>query len=93
VFDVVHMGKYVAIERPKRLVFDFSVLTYGSDDATRVTVEIQPLGPLASELTLTHNLGSSTQARLMEEPSRKGWDAMLTTLERELFPRRVGVQL
>jgi hypothetical protein len=29
----------------------------------------------------------------MEEPSRKGWDAMLTTLERELFPRRVGVQL
>jgi uncharacterized protein YndB with AHSA1/START domain len=93
VFDVVHMGKYVEIDRPKRLVFDFSVLTYGSDEPTRVTVEIQPLGPLASELMLTHNLGSSTQSRLMEEPSRKGWDAMLTTLERELFPRRVGVQL
>ena len=93
VFDVVHMGKYVEIDRPRRLVFDFSVLTYGSDDATRVTVEIQPLGPLASELTLTHVLGTSNHARMMEESSRKGWDSMLTTLERELFPRRVGVQL
>ena len=93
VFDVVHMGKYVEIDRPKRLVFDFSVLTYGSDDATRVTVEVAPLGPLASELTLTHNLGNSNHAKSMEETTRKGWDAMLTTLERELFPRRVGVQL
>ncbi|MDB5883788.1 MAG: ATPase [Ramlibacter sp.] len=93
VFDVVHMGKYVEILRPKKLVFDFSVLTYGSEDQTRVTVEIVPLGPLASELTVTHNLGSSNQARMMEEPSRKGWDAMLANLERELFPRRVGVQL
>jgi len=93
VFDVVHMGKYVEIQRPKRLVFDFSVLTYGSDDSTRVTVEVQPLGPLASELTVTHNLGSSSHAKMMEEPSRKGWDAMLSNLERELFPRRVGVQL
>jgi hypothetical protein len=29
----------------------------------------------------------------MEEGSRKGWTNMLATLERELFPRRVGVHL
>jgi uncharacterized protein YndB with AHSA1/START domain len=93
VFDVVHLGKYIEIDRPHRLVFDFSVLTYGSDEPTRVTVEVQPLGPLASEVTLSHQLGHSQQARMMEEPSRKGWDAMLATMERELFPRRVGIQL
>lgn len=93
VFDVVHMGKYVELERPKRLVFDFSVLTYGSDDATRVTVEVQPLGPLASELTISHNLGHSGHARQMEDTTRKGWDSMLVLLERELFPRRVGIQI
>jgi uncharacterized protein YndB with AHSA1/START domain len=92
VFDVVHMGKYVEIQRPRKLVFDFSVLAYG-DETTRVTVELQSLGPMASELTLTHEMGDSGHARTMEEPTRKGWTAMLAILERELFPRRVGVQL
>jgi Uncharacterized conserved protein len=93
VFDVVHMGKYLQIDRPKRLVFEFSVLTFGSEDPTRVTVDVQPLGPMASELVLTHELGSSDHAHAMEEPSRKGWTRMLALIERELFPRRVGVHL
>lgn len=93
VFDVVHMGKYLEIDRPRRLVFEFSVLTYGSDEPTKVTIELQPLNPLACELTLTHEMGDSSHARMMEGPSRKGWTNMLQTLERELFPRRVGVSL
>jgi len=93
VFDVVHMGKYLEIDRPRRIVFDFSVLTFGSDDPTRVTVDVIPLGPQASELVLTHEMGSSELARMNEESSRKGWTNMLFLLERELFPRRVGVQL
>jgi len=93
VFDVVHMGKYVEISRPRRLVFDFSVLTFGSEDPTRVTVEITPVGPMACELTLTHEMGSSEQAHQLEPSSRKGWTSMLALMERELFPRRVGVQL
>ncbi len=93
VFDVVHLGKYVQLDRPRRLVFDFSVLTFGSDDPTRVTVDIVPLGPQASELVLTHEMGSSELARMNEESSRRGWQNMLQLLERELFPRRVGVQL
>jgi uncharacterized protein YndB with AHSA1/START domain len=93
VFDVVHMGKYIEISRPRRLVFEFSVLTMGSDDPTRVTVDVTPLGPQSSELVLTHEMGNSELARMMEETSRKGWLNMLATIERELFPRRVGIQL
>lgn len=93
VFDVVHMGKYLEITRPRRLVFDFSVLSFGSDDPTRVTVDVTPLGPQASEIVLTHEMGSSELARMMEDTSRKGWTSMLALLERELFPRRIGVSL
>jgi hypothetical protein len=38
-------------------------------------------------------MGSSEHARLLEETSRKGWVSMLSSIERELFPRRIGVQL
>ena len=93
VFDVVHLGKYLEISRPRRLVFDFSVLTFGSEDPTRVTVDVTPVGPHACELTLTHDMGGSEQARMLEASSRKGWTSMLALLERELFPRRVGVHL
>ena len=92
VFDVVHMGKYVEITRPRRLVFDLTVLTY-TEETTRVTVEVTPLGSQASELTLTHELGSGDTARYMEETTTKGWVNMLALIERELFPRRVGVHL
>lgn len=93
VFDVVHMGKYVEISRPNRLVFDLSVLSFGADETTRVTVDVQPLGSMACELTVTQELGAGREAHYNEEPARKGWTSMLQTMERELFPRRVGVQL
>ena len=93
VFDVVHLGKYLTLDRPRRIVFEFSVLTFGSEDPTRVTVDITPVNPLACELLLTHEMGSGEHARMMEESSRKGWTNMLTLMERELFPRRVGVHL
>ena len=93
VFDVVHLGKYLEISRPRRLVFEFSVLTFGHDDPSRVTVDIQPLGPLACELTLSHDMGAGGHAHGSAEASRRGWTNMLQLMERELFPRRVGVQL
>ncbi len=92
VFDVVHVGRYIEIDRPRRLVFDFSVASFG-DQTTRVTITLQPLGPMACELQLTHELGDSSHARMMEEPTRRGWTTMLQMIERELFPRRVGVHL
>ena len=93
VFDVVHMGRYLEISRPRRLVFDLSVLTFGHDDPTRVTVDVTPLGPQASEVVLTHELGATELARMTEESHRRTWVNMLALIERELFPRRVGVQL
>jgi uncharacterized protein YndB with AHSA1/START domain len=92
VFDVVHMGKYLEIQRPRRLVFELTVLTY-TEETTNVTVEVASLGPQASELTLTHDMGATDTARMNEESSRKGWTNMLSLMERELFPRRVGIQL
>ena len=92
VFDVVHRGNYVEISRPGRLVFDLAVLPF-SDQPTRVTLEVEPQGPMACDLTLTHELGHSDEARMFEESTRKGWVTMLALMERELFPRRVGVHL
>ncbi|HEY8359829.1 MAG TPA: SRPBCC domain-containing protein [Ramlibacter sp.] len=93
VFDVVHLGKYVEIDRPRRLVFDLSVLNLGADESTRVTVDFQPLGASTCEVTIAQDLGSGRDAQFHELPSRKGWTSMLQNIERELFPRRVGVQL
>jgi uncharacterized protein YndB with AHSA1/START domain len=88
VFDVVHHGTYLEIDRPRRLVFEFGVLAFG-DEMTTVALDLQPVTPTACELTLTHTLGPD--ARGMEDVTRKGWATMLANLERELFPKRVGV--
>ena len=88
-----HYGEYLEIDRPRGLVFEFSVLTFGNESPTRVTVEVAPVGTQACELTITHDMGTSSHARAMEEASRRGWQNMLGTLERELFPRRIGIQL
>ena len=90
VFDVVHRGNYVTIERPRQLVFDFAVAAY-SDHTTRVVLDFTSHGPNASEITLTHELGDSEEAHSMEAATRKGWAQMLSTLERELFPKRVSL--
>lgn len=92
VFDVVHLGKYLEITRPRRIVFDLSVLTF-ADDTTRVTVDFVPAGLQACDIVLKHELGATEHARMIEESTRRSWDSMLGTLERELFPRRVSLNL
>lgn len=51
--DVEHVGSYLEIDRPRRLVFDFAVPAYEATK-TVVTIEIAPSGS-GSELTLTHD--------------------------------------
>ncbi|HEY0822942.1 MAG TPA: SRPBCC domain-containing protein, partial [Ramlibacter sp.] len=75
VFDVVHMGKYTELTRPRRIAFDLTVLTY-TEDTTRVVVDITPLGPQACEVTLTQELSPHEGGRFAEESSRKGWTNM-----------------
>jgi uncharacterized protein YndB with AHSA1/START domain len=90
VFNVIHSGKYLEITRPSRLVFDLSVLAF-SEEATRVTVDVVPVTPQSCEIVLQHELGENNHARSMEDHTRRDWTRMLSLLERELFPRRIGV--
>ena len=90
VFDAEHRGTYVEIDRPRRLVFDFSVPHY-TDDPSRVSIDIAPIGVSACELTLSHDMGDSRYAEQFEELTRNGWTKMLATLDKELFTRRIGV--
>ena len=50
--DIDHVGEYLEIERPTRLVFTFAVPKY-SPESTRVSIDIVPAGT-GCKLTLTH---------------------------------------
>jgi uncharacterized protein YndB with AHSA1/START domain len=72
--DAEHVGEYLEIDHPRRLVFRFSA---GGAEATRVTVEITPLGT-GCELTLTHEM--SPEWAHFRDRTEAGWTGMLDTL-------------
>jgi uncharacterized protein YndB with AHSA1/START domain len=51
--DIEHVGEYLEIEKPRRLVFNFSVPKL-SKDLSKVIVEIADAPEGGCELTLTH---------------------------------------
>jgi uncharacterized protein YndB with AHSA1/START domain len=72
--DIEHIGRYLEIDRPRRLVFTFEVPKF-SAQSTRVTIDIVAL-EAGCELTLTHegvlpDYASRTQA---------GWTGILDRL-------------
>ena len=71
--DVAHTGKYLELDRPRLIVFAFSVEKY-STDADVVAIEIQQLNR-GCELTLTH----TTKAKYEEFRNRvrQGWTDIL----------------
>ena len=77
--DVEHRGNYVEIDRPRRLVFTFSVPKYSSV-VTRVTVDVVPEGG-GCELTLVHEGVLPEWASSTEQ----GWRDLLARLE-DLVP-------
>ena len=90
VFDAEHRGTYIEIDRPRRLVFDFSVPPY-SDPPSRVTIDIVQTTLGSCELSLSHDMGDSRYAQAFEAQTRSGWSKMLATLDKELFTRRIGI--
>lgn len=76
--DAEHHGRFVEIDRPRRLVFDFAVEKY-MEGATRVTIEIAPAGA-GCELTLTHE----GVWRDYAERTEGGWSRILEGLARAL---------
>jgi uncharacterized protein YndB with AHSA1/START domain len=78
--DVEHFGEYLEIDRPRRLVFTFSV-DRSSTDADRVAIDIAPLES-GCELTLTHEMKPewADYAARTEE----GWSNIVAGLARAL---------
>jgi uncharacterized protein YndB with AHSA1/START domain len=71
--DVAHTGKYLALERPRRIVFTLLVEKYSTEESM-VTIDIALLAK-GCELTLTHEMKSAdSQAR---ERAQEGWTAIL----------------
>jgi len=72
--DVEHVGNYLEIDRPRRLVFTFGVPKY-SPVMTTVTLDIRPLAD-GCELTLTHVDVLPEWA----DRTAEGWGKLLTAL-------------
>ncbi|MFY1825309.1 SRPBCC family protein [Myxococcus fulvus] len=80
--DIDHIGTYLEIHRPRRLVFTWAIReeTMREEDVSRVTLDFQPRDS-GCELTLTHVM--SDQWAEYADRTQAGWATMLTTLARE----------
>lgn len=79
--EVRHIGEYLEIERPRRLVFTFGVPQF-DPNMTRVEIDIVAKDS-GCELTLTHH-GVPAEWR---EQTTGGWTTLLGSLEREISAR------
>lgn len=76
--EIRHIGEYLEIERPRRLVFTFGVPQF-DPNMTRVEIDIIAKGS-GCELTLTHHsVPEDWQAQTTE-----GWTMLLRNLAREI---------
>jgi uncharacterized protein YndB with AHSA1/START domain len=72
--DIAHIGRFEALERPRRIVFTYAVPAY--DPAiTRVRIAIEPDGD-GARLTLTNEDVDDEYA----EQTRRGWTLILDRL-------------
>ncbi|HTW33771.1 MAG TPA: SRPBCC domain-containing protein [Rhizomicrobium sp.] len=76
--DIEHVGEYLEIDRPRRLVFTFGVPKF-SPEMTRVIVEIVASGE-GCELTLTNEGVPADYG----ERNREGWTMILGNLEKSI---------
>lgn len=76
-----HVGEYLVLERPRRLVFTWA--TRDSLPATsKVTVQIDALGDAACHLTLHHDMAPDWAAFV--DRAAASWQKMADALERAL---------
>ena len=71
--DVVHAGKYVTLDRPRRIVFTLSIEKYSTDSDT-VTIDITPMSK-GCELTLTQAMKAEYEA--FRGGAQAGWTEIL----------------
>jgi uncharacterized protein YndB with AHSA1/START domain len=75
--DVLHTGRYLEIDRPRRLVFTFGIPAF-STDFDRVSIEIAPLAS-GCELTLVHEV--KPQYEEYTQRTKEGWTKILAALD------------
>jgi uncharacterized protein YndB with AHSA1/START domain len=75
--EVDHVGEYLQIERPRRLVFTWATRD-SLPEASRVIVEILPLDE-GCQLRLTHEMGDDWAEYI--EPAAGSWSKMLDVLD------------
>jgi uncharacterized protein YndB with AHSA1/START domain len=78
--QIDHIGEYLEIERPLRLVFTWAI-KQDLPDNSRVVIDIIPT-PTGTELTLTHEMPSEWEHFI--EGSKTSWMKMLTALDKIL---------
>jgi uncharacterized protein YndB with AHSA1/START domain len=76
--DVEHVGTWLEIDRPRRLVFEFAVPAY-EPTRTKITLDFAPSGA-GTDLTLTHEGVFEAYVKQTEH----GWGMILGALEAAL---------
>lgn len=79
--EIDHVGTYLELERPRRLVFTWGIKGESEDDVSRVMVDILPQGT-GCELTLTHEMDAQWAA--YADRSRDAWAKMVGVLARTI---------
>ena len=72
--DFEHVGEYIELDRPRRIVFDFWLPKF-SEQRTRIEIDIASRGS-GSEVTLTHRDVPADH----REKARGGWTTILAGL-------------
>lgn len=74
--DAEHVGEYLEIDRPRRLVFTFHT-ERNSSDLSRVSIDLVPLGT-GCELTLTHEIDPRWAE--YKDRTEAGWTTIVDAL-------------
>ncbi|MBK0391368.1 SRPBCC family protein [Ramlibacter algicola] len=80
--DMRHEGRYLQLDRPRRIAFTFWLPQFGGHETT-VILDIEPQGD-GCELTLRHDLGPWFKDPEVRQRTEDGWSKMLANLEAAL---------
>lgn len=75
--EIDHVGKFIELDRPNRIVFTWAIAGEGEDDPSIVTIDITPR-PDGCSLRLTHEMDEKWAE--FADRSRAAWEKMFSVL-------------